>query len=424
MKAVYTAIIGAYDTLKEPTVITPGWGYICFTDQKHLRSNTWRIIQVDGMSQWKGTLSKLDPIRLARYIKILGYQLIVGNTIWVDGSFQIACDLNEWWQYCGAELADMVVIKHPMRNCVYAEGATCIRNKRGDQVEISEQLVHYRTEGIPEESQTLIQSGIIMRKNVTEVWYFCKKWWGEVERYSTRDQLGFVHAYWEMVDFVYIHIMQNFDYRTSNKFLFNKHLMKVLDHTDVLMYLATKFGAKSYLEIGVQNPNNNFNNIPVQFKIGVDPDPHANATFRGTSDEFFEQPTKPIFDLQFIDGLHHRDQVKRDFTNAYNNLSENGFIVIHDCNPKRQEITYIPRNGLRGEWTGDVYKFVAFELWEYPVNFVTLPFDQGICIVWKDKTVMGRTMTAQDTSWEYFHNHRKELLHIIDNIEEFDKLWN
>ena len=28
----YTVLSGDYDTLKKPTVITPGWKYVCFTD--------------------------------------------------------------------------------------------------------------------------------------------------------------------------------------------------------------------------------------------------------------------------------------------------------------------------------------------------------------------------------------------------------
>jgi hypothetical protein len=31
-KAVYTFIFGDYDDLKSPTIMTPGWDYICFTD--------------------------------------------------------------------------------------------------------------------------------------------------------------------------------------------------------------------------------------------------------------------------------------------------------------------------------------------------------------------------------------------------------
>jgi hypothetical protein len=62
-KVIYTAIFGPYEELKEPTVITPGWKYICFTDQP-LKSNVWNVNQVKH-----GDL--LSSQRRARQYKIL-----------------------------------------------------------------------------------------------------------------------------------------------------------------------------------------------------------------------------------------------------------------------------------------------------------------------------------------------------------------
>lgn len=36
-------MIGDYDNLKEPTVITKGWDYICYTSNKHLKSKHWDV---------------------------------------------------------------------------------------------------------------------------------------------------------------------------------------------------------------------------------------------------------------------------------------------------------------------------------------------------------------------------------------------
>ena len=32
-KVVFTFIINGYDTLKDPTIVTPGWDYLCFSDE-------------------------------------------------------------------------------------------------------------------------------------------------------------------------------------------------------------------------------------------------------------------------------------------------------------------------------------------------------------------------------------------------------
>lgn len=42
-------------------------------------------------------------------------------------------------------------------------------------------------------------------------------------------------------------------------------------HTQLLNYLIERYGLKSYLEIGLQNPANNFDKINAWLKIGVDP---------------------------------------------------------------------------------------------------------------------------------------------------------
>ena len=63
-KVVYTAIIGNYDELKEPKVISEGFDYVCFTDDVKLKSKVWKIIVVDNPQ-------RLDNTRLSRKIKIL-----------------------------------------------------------------------------------------------------------------------------------------------------------------------------------------------------------------------------------------------------------------------------------------------------------------------------------------------------------------
>ena len=70
----------------------------------------------------------------------------------------------------------------------------------------------------------------------------------------------------------------------------------------------------SYLEIGVEN-GFNFGKINAVKKLATDPDPKSAATHFMSSDDFFKQ-NKKKFDIVFIDGLHHADQVYRDICNS------------------------------------------------------------------------------------------------------------
>lgn len=211
--------------------------------------------------------------------------------------------------------------------------------------------------------------------------------------------------------------------------------------TDLLNYLAEKYKLERYLEIGVQVPEINFDKIKCKHKISVDPDPNARATICKTSDELFQWLNSggnivfsddPIpetvggefveipetkFDLIFIDGLHTAEQVKKDFQNALKVLSPRGFIVLHDCNPEKEEHTIVPRPYERGHWNGNVYKF-ACQLAINDMSYRTVDIDNG-CGVYFNSTPIIEYGDAP--TWERFEPRRKELLNLI-SWDEFIKL--
>jgi len=126
-----------------------------------------------------------------------------------------------------------------------------------------------------------------------------------------------------------------------------------IDKTIILNTLIERFGYTSYLEIGQGMAKDNFDHINCRIRVGVDPDPVCNASYCLTSDEFFEQ-NKTTFDLIFVDGLHHNEQVYRDIINSLKCLSKNGTIVVHDCDPVNEGMQAVPRT--QDFWTGDVWK--------------------------------------------------------------------
>jgi hypothetical protein len=207
-----------------------------------------------------------------------------------------------------------------------------------------------------------------------------------------------------------------------------------MNHTQILNALIQKHNLKSYLEIGVQNPSNNFDKINCGIKTGVDPClitnlPKVNLIGEGpeyeaytligkTSDEFFEKPMwifgeKVFFDLVFIDGLHHADQVKHDFENSLNCLNDNGFIVLHDVLPENEQGTKIPRE--TRQWWGDVYKF-AMTMHNYGLEFKTFNIDNGCMVV--SKTPMIRPVHPSNVKydWETFNLYKDSLLRITDEV--------
>jgi SAM-dependent methyltransferase len=127
-----------------------------------------------------------------------------------------------------------------------------------------------------------------------------------------------------------------------------------MNRTQIINTIIKKIKAKKYLEIGI-NDGANFNNIHCEYKSGVDPNKNSPCNFHMTSDIFFEQNSE-TFDLIFIDGLHHSEQVEKDINNAIKILNTNGYIVCHDMNPSNELMQKVPCVNQGTEWTGDCWK--------------------------------------------------------------------
>ena len=196
--------------------------------------------------------------------------------------------------------------------------------------------------------------------------------------------------------------------------------MNYLNRWDVINTLITKNNYKSYLEVGTQDPNSNFCKIQAEHKVSVDPFPRGEVTFIGTSDEYFTSITDDIkYDIIFIDGLHHNDQVLRDIENSLNHLSDNGTIVCHDCLPTTELMQSRDDNG--GEWTGDVWKAIAelrVERIDLDIKVIDTDFGCGLI---KPGTNIPYMTNENYLTYSYYHLHKWQLMNII-SVEDFLKL--
>ena len=196
---------------------------------------------------------------------------------------------------------------------------------------------------------------------------------------------------------------------------------------DIINTLISKYYCQSYLEIGVQDSNCNFDKINCEFKFAVDPSPRKHCDFIGTSDDFFDlfkEAKNDPYDLIFIDGLHHCDQVMRDIKNSLDHLSLDGTIVLHDCLPTTEHMQLIPDHG--GEWTGDVWK--AFARWRSysKVKMYTVDTDYGCGIIrngYQTPFMSELTSHEDNLTWEFFTQNKNELMNII-SVEKFQELMD
>ena len=101
----------------------------------------------------------------------------------------------------------------------------------------------------------------------------------------------------------------------------------MMKRTDIIQSLIDKTSAENYLEIGV-SAGENFRDIKCKNKVGVDPEVSTPATIHTDSDSFFKT-NKRTWDIIFIDGLHHADQVYRDINNSLKVLSDGAVSYTH-----------------------------------------------------------------------------------------------
>jgi len=218
-KCIYFPLMGDYDKLREPTIITPGWDYICYTNNYKLKSKHWNIRFVE---------SDLDDARFARKVWILNHKYAKGYDISISIGAQIqpTCDLNIFQKVFlpQDDKVDMSMPKHPSRICLYHEANECIAKRKDNPEIISSQIEFYKKEGYPK-NNGLVACGIIIRKhNRLNIEEHCEKWWKQVKEWSLRDQLSFNYILWKY-NLVNIHYF-NYDIVRGKGNYFKKYSHK------------------------------------------------------------------------------------------------------------------------------------------------------------------------------------------------------
>jgi len=202
-----------------------------------------------------------------------------------------------------------------------------------------------------------------------------------------------------------------------------------MDRITIINDLITKYNFKSYLEIGVRNTFECFDLINCEVKDSVDPgfENHINnVKYKLTSDEFFKQldsssldkDSNYKWDIIFIDGLHLSYQVERDITNSLNHLSENGIIVVHDCNPPtlhhaREDYSNHDTPAM-GIWNGTVWKsFYKLRCTNPNLDMCVIDCDWGVGLI---KRGSQKLCNDKNEYYEFsiFDKNRKSSLNLID----------
>jgi hypothetical protein len=200
---------------------------------------------------------------------------------------------------------------------------------------------------------------------------------------------------------------------------------------DIINTFIKKYNFKNYLEIGVFT-GQCIREVIASKKDGVDPGVEGHTppevNYIMGSDQFFEilksRSEKNKYDIIFIDGLHHSDQVDKDIENCLEYLIDGGILMLHDCNPLKEEYTFVPRK--TGIWHGDVYKSILKFKLKNIHTFFTVDTDCGCAVITKnyikESNIDTESLEKALVSWEHFDANRTELLNLI-SPEKFKKIY-
>jgi hypothetical protein len=230
---------------------------------------------------------------------------------------------------------------------------------------------------------------------------------------------------------------------------------------EVLNAIIQEKNVKNYLEIGVNRGKCLFNIKGPENRFAVDPffnfnlwkkvkaciknaDNFKNQYFEVTSDDFFNQNQQLLnnnkLQLTFIDGLHTYEQSLLDTLNTLK-YSDNGIIVLHDCNPLDALAAYpaesidVARKELQDHkdwkniWNGDVWKTIVDIRKNHPeLTAFVLNTDHGLGFVFKKNRtelpeVFKSIASINELDYEFLDKNRNELLDLkpVEYFEEFLK---
>lgn len=256
-KTIYTTIIGDYDELHDPVIITPGWDYICFTDNDKIKSSIWQIRKI-----------KVDPnlsnALQCRKISIMFHKYLPGYdiTVLVPGYSVVKINLDEFLDKCFSKehrkKYDMVMMGHPHRRTVFEEAKFWKTHNKDPFNSIEKQINEYKKEGMPD--IRVAACGFMIRElGNRRLERFCELWWEEVLKYSYQDQISFPFISWKYplvnINWIKFNELSYF----TNKNIHHKHLNHFISETnnglvelcdfinskDILVEVGSHFGKKT-----------------------------------------------------------------------------------------------------------------------------------------------------------------------------------
>lgn len=224
-KVVYSALLGKYDILR-PFSLQKGFYFFLFTDISNINHNetNWTILP---LPKELNDLN-LSRIKKQRYLKLHPHLYFQNYdlSIYIDSSFNINGDLNEFLLRILTPKYNIYNFEHPSRNSIFKETFAVVQSKKENESIAKFIRERYIKEKFPDNNGLIEGCLIVRRHNKKDCIYLMNKWFSEIAKYSRRDQLSFNYILWKTkIKIKYISQRFSFNYfvryRYKEKFKIN-----------------------------------------------------------------------------------------------------------------------------------------------------------------------------------------------------------
>ncbi len=192
-KVVYSALFGHYDSVK-PFNKQKGFDYFLYTDIIINKTN-WTILEIpNSIKNFNMSITKKQRfIKLHPHLFFQKYEL----SIYIDTSFIILGDINEFLIRILSPNINIYVFEHPKRNCIYSEIKAVIKfgkEKKNISLSVGKMLEKIN---FPKKIGLSENCLIIRRHKEKNCINLMEKWWNYIKSFSERDQLSFNYVVWK-----------------------------------------------------------------------------------------------------------------------------------------------------------------------------------------------------------------------------------
>ena len=187
--AIYTALTGSYDDLRQPETVRTDADYICFSnDILEKKVGVWAIRPIPFENH--------DPVRVSRFPKLNPHLVLpeYEASLYVDANLLVTEELDEAVSRAFASQTPCAMVPHPNHKGVYEEGMFLIRHSMGEPFKVYRQITELVRNGFRDDAGLFVCSLLFRRHLDPRVIAFSENWWRGFQAGAKRDQLSVMPA--------------------------------------------------------------------------------------------------------------------------------------------------------------------------------------------------------------------------------------